>query len=54
MAKESRRVLASRVQIAKPLRLGLIDNPTKETVAISASVVRMLIQILEEHTAAMT
>ena len=45
MAKESSRVLASRVQIAKSLWLGLIDDPTKETVAIPASVVRMLIQI---------
>ena len=48
IAKESSRVLASHVQTAEPLRLRMIDDPAKETVKIPASVVRMLIHILEE------
>ena len=48
IAKESSRVLASLVQTEEPLRLRMIDDPAKETVKIPASVVRMLIHILEE------
>jgi excisionase family DNA binding protein len=47
LAKETSRVLASRAQTAKPLRLRMLDDP-KGTVKIPASAVRMLIDILEE------
>jgi excisionase family DNA binding protein len=48
LAKESSRVLASRVQTAEPLRLRMLDDPAKGTVKIPASAVRMLVHILEE------
>lgn len=48
LAKESSRVLASRKQPAKPLRLRLVDDPAKGTVNIPAPAVRMLIHVLEE------
>lgn len=48
LAKETSRVLASRVQAAGPLRLLLLDDPAEGTVKIPASAVRMLIRILEE------
>ena len=48
LAKETSRVLASRVRKKKPLRLRLLDDPAKGTVSIPASAVRMLIHILEE------
>ncbi len=47
LAKETGRVLA-RQQTPDPLRLSLVDDPSKETVALPASVVKMLIRILEE------
>ncbi len=48
LAKETSRVLASRVQTAEPLRLRMLDDPAKGTIKIPASAVRMLIHILEE------
>ena len=48
LAKETSRVLASRVQTAELLRLRILDDPAKATVKIPASAVRMLIHILEE------
>jgi len=48
LAKETSRVLASRVQTTEPLRLRLLDDPAKETVQVPASAVRMLIRILDE------
>ena len=48
IARESSRLLASRLGSTEPLRLGLIDDSTKETIEIPASVVGMLMQILEE------
>ncbi len=48
LAKETSRVLASRVQTTEPLRLRMLDDPAKGTVKIPASAVRMLIHILEE------
>jgi excisionase family DNA binding protein len=48
LAKKTSRLLASRLQAAKPLRLRMIDDPAKATVEIPASAVRMLIHILEE------
>src|SRR5438034_10401836 len=48
LAKETSRILASRVQTAEPLRLRILDDPAKGTVKIPASAVRMLVHILEE------
>ena len=48
LAKETSRVLASRMQTADPLRLRLLDHPAEGTVKIPASAVRMLVRILEE------
>lgn len=48
LAKETSRVLASRVLPAEPLRLRLLDDPAKGTIEVPASAVRMLIRILEE------
>jgi len=48
LAKETSRILASRVQTAEPLRLRMLDDPAKGTVKIPASAVRMLVHILEE------
>lgn len=48
LAKETSRVLASRVQTTEPLRLRLLDDPAKETVQVPASAVQMLIRILDE------
>jgi excisionase family DNA binding protein len=48
IARETSRVLASRTQTAEPLRLRMVDDPSRKTVTIPASVVRMLIHILEE------
>src|SRR5450432_4174036 len=48
LAKETSRVLASRVQPAEPLRLRMLDDPARGTVKLPASAVRMLIHILEE------
>ncbi|MCX6602141.1 MAG: excisionase family DNA-binding protein [Acidobacteria bacterium] len=48
IARESSRLLASRLGSTEPLRLGLIDDSTKETIEIPASVIGMLMQILEE------
>ena len=48
IAKESSRVLATRLQTDEPLQLRMVDDPGNETVKIPASAVRMLIHILEE------
>src|ERR1700741_3832613 len=48
LAKETSRVLASRVLTAEPPRLRLLDDPAKGTIEVPASAVRMLIRILEE------
>ena len=48
LAKETSRLLASRVRTAEPLRVRMLDDPAKGTVKIPASAVRMLIRILEE------
>src|SRR5260370_4077808 len=48
LAKETSRILASRVQTAEPLRLRMLDDPAKGTVKIPASALRMLVHILEE------
>jgi excisionase family DNA binding protein len=47
LAKETSRVLA-RQQTSDPLRLSLIDDPSKGVVTLPASAVRMLVRILEE------
>src|SRR6266853_2736033 len=48
LAKETSRVLASRVQTAEPLRLHTLDDPAKGTLELPASAARMLVRILEE------
>ncbi len=48
LARETSKVLASRAQMGKPLRLRLLDDPARGIVKIPASAVRMLIHILEE------
>lgn len=48
LAKETSRVLASRKQTVKLLRLRMLDGPTENTVNLPASVVRMLVRILDE------
>lgn len=48
LAKETGRILASRMQTADPLRLRMLDDPAKAIVNIPASAVRMLVRILEE------
>ncbi|MCU1260745.1 MAG: transcriptional regulator, MerR family [Bryobacterales bacterium] len=48
LAKETSRVLAARPQTREPLRLRLLDDPAEETVKLPASVVRLLVRILEE------
>jgi excisionase family DNA binding protein len=48
LAKETSRVLAARQQTGDPLRLRLPDDPGEGTVKLPASVVQMLIRILEE------
>ena len=48
VAKETSRVLASRMQTDEPLRLRLLDDPAKATVEIPAPAVRVLVRILEE------
>jgi excisionase family DNA binding protein len=48
LAKETSRVLAARPNTPGPLRLRLVDGPTKGTVELPASAVRMLVRILDE------
>lgn len=48
LAKETSRVLSGRAQTADPLQLRMLDDPTGGTVKLPATVVRMLIHILEE------
>ncbi len=48
LAKETSRVLASRMPGADPLQMRVIGNSANETIEIPASAVRMLLRILEE------
>jgi excisionase family DNA binding protein len=48
VAKESSRVLAAFLSKKNTLRVRLLDDPRKETVALPASAVRLLVRILEE------
>ncbi len=48
LAKETSLVLASRTQSTDPLQVRLLDDPFARTVKLPASVVRMLVHILEE------
>jgi len=48
LAKETSRILAARTQTTEPLQLRMLDDPGAGTVTLPASVVRMLIHILEE------
>ncbi len=48
LAKETSRVLASRMQAGAPLQLRLLDGSEKDPVKIPAAAARMLVRILEE------
>ncbi|MDQ2899862.1 MAG: helix-turn-helix domain-containing protein [Acidobacteriota bacterium] len=48
LAKETSRVLASRLTAADPLRIRVLGTSTEETVRVPASAVHMLVRILEE------
>jgi excisionase family DNA binding protein len=48
LAKETSRVLAAHRKTPEPMRLRLLDDPTKRTIELPASVVMMLGRILEE------
>jgi len=48
LAKETSRLLASRVRSSAPLKFRVLDAPKGETLRIPAPAVRMLVRILEE------
>lgn len=48
LARETSRVLSSRIETTDPLHLRLLDDPSSATVKLPSSVVRMLIHILDE------
>ncbi len=48
LARETSLVLASRTQSTDPLQLRLLDDPSARTLNLPASVVRLLVHILEE------
>ena len=48
LAKETSRVLASHLRDGDPIKLLVLDDSSRETVAIPASAVRLLVRVLEE------
>src|SRR5258707_864478 len=48
LAKETSRVLASRLRGHALMRFRIVDGPSRQTVKIPAAAVRMLVRILEE------
>jgi excisionase family DNA binding protein len=48
LAKETSRVLASRMPVDDPLQMRVLGTVSEETVRVPASAVRMLVRILEE------
>jgi excisionase family DNA binding protein len=48
LAKETSRVLASRLHDSGPMRLRIIGGPSGETVKLPAAAVQLLVRILEE------
>ena len=48
IAKETSRILSSRVKASVPLRLRLLDDPARETLSLPPSAVRLLVRILDE------
>jgi excisionase family DNA binding protein len=48
LAKETSRVLASRMPVDDPLQMRVLGTVSEETVRVPASAVRLLIRILEE------
>ncbi len=48
LAKETRRVLASRLRDGDPMQLRIVGGRSRETVSLPASAVRLLMRILEE------
>jgi|GEM_PF-4729816 len=53
LARETSLVLAAHRKTSKPLRLRLVDGPAEGTIGQPASVVVMLVRILEELGGAM-
>lgn len=48
LAKETSRVLASHVRNGDPIKLRIVGDSSRETVALPASAVRLLVRVLEE------
>jgi len=48
LAKETSRALASRLRDGDPMRLRIVDGPSRETVKLHAAAVRLLVRILDE------
>ncbi len=48
LAKETGRMLVSRLRNDEPMRLRIMDGPSPQTVRLPAAAVRMLVRILEE------
>jgi excisionase family DNA binding protein len=48
LAKETSRVLASHLRDHDPIKLRIIGDSSRETVALPASAVRLLVRVLEE------
>jgi excisionase family DNA binding protein len=48
LAKETSRVLASRLRDGDLIRLRIVDGPSREIVKLPASAVRLLVRILDE------
>ncbi len=48
LAKEASRVLASHLRDGDPIKLRVVGDSSRETVAVPASAVRLLVRVLEE------
>jgi excisionase family DNA binding protein len=47
-AKETSRVLASHLRNGDPVKVRIVGDPSRETVALPASAVRLLVRVLDE------
>jgi excisionase family DNA binding protein len=48
LAKETSRVLASHLRNRDPVKVRIVGGPSRETVALPASAVRLLVRVLDE------
>jgi excisionase family DNA binding protein len=48
LAKETSRVLASHLRNGDPVKVRIVGDPSRETVALPASAVRLLVRVLDE------